>query len=42
MSLRGLGAILKEEGRIVAVVSRKLSSAEINYDAKERELLAVV
>ncbi|OAA33859.1 reverse transcriptase [Cordyceps fumosorosea ARSEF 2679] len=41
-SLKGLGAILKENGRVTAIISRKLSAAERNYDTCERELLASV
>lgn len=38
----GLGVILKEGKYVVAVISRRLTPAEANYDTKERELLAVV
>lgn len=41
-SLTGLGVILEEKGKPIAVVSRCLSAAEQNYDTTERELLAVV
>jgi hypothetical protein len=38
---KGLGAILKENGRVISVVSRKLTTHESQYDTKHRELLAV-
>jgi hypothetical protein len=41
-SLTGLGCLLKENGRVIAIISRKLTPAEMNYDTKERELLAVI
>lgn len=38
---RGLGVVLKEFQRVVAIASRQLTTAEQGYDTKERELLAV-
>jgi len=38
----GLGAILQQDGRPVAFVSRKLLPSELNYTTTEQELLAVV
>jgi hypothetical protein len=38
---RGLGALLEENQHIIAVISRRLTSAESGYDTKERELLAI-
>ena len=38
----GLGAVLMQEGRVVAYESRKLSPAEARYTVTEREMLAVV
>jgi len=38
----GLGAILKEKGRVVSIISRKLTKHEQAYDTKHRECLAVV
>lgn len=37
----GLGVILKEKNRVIAIISRKLTTHESQYDTKERELLAV-
>lgn len=39
---KGVGAILKEKGRVVAIISRKLTKHEQAYDTKHRECLAVV
>lgn len=36
---RGLGAILKENGRVVAIISRQLTPHETQYDTKHRECL---
>jgi len=41
-SLFAGGAILQQEGRVVAIWSRAFTPAERNYTANERELLAVV
>ena len=41
-SLDGLGAVLLQQGRPVAFMSKKLTSAERNYHTGEQELLAVV
>jgi hypothetical protein len=38
----GLGAVLLQEGHPVAFESRRLNSAELNYNFKEKEMLAVV
>jgi hypothetical protein len=38
----GLGAVLLQEGHPVAFKSRKLNSAELNYNVTEKEMLAVV
>jgi hypothetical protein len=38
----GLGAVLLQEGQPVAFESRKLNSAELNYNVTEKEMLAVV
>jgi hypothetical protein len=38
----GLGAILKENGRVVAIISRRLTRAETSYDTKHRECLGAV
>ena len=40
--LTGIGAVLLQEGRLVAYQSKKLSSAERNYTTGEQELFAVV
>lgn len=38
----GLGAILKQNGRIVAFASRALTDTETRYSQTEREALAIV
>jgi hypothetical protein len=38
----GVGALLLQEGHHVAYESRKLSSAELNYNVTEKEMLSVV
>lgn len=38
----GLGAILKENGRVIAIISRQLTFHESNYDTKHRECLGAV
>lgn len=38
----GLAATLWQNDRITAIISRKLTAAERNYDTAERELLAVI
>jgi hypothetical protein len=38
----GLGAVLLQEGHHVAFESRKLNSAELNYNVTEKEMLAIV
>jgi hypothetical protein len=38
----GLGGVLLQEGHHVAFESRKLNSAELNYQTTEKEMLAVV
>jgi hypothetical protein len=38
----GLGAVLLQEGHPVAFESRKLNSAELNYNVTEKEMLAVM
>jgi hypothetical protein len=38
----GLGGVLLREGHHVAFESRKLNSAELNYQTTEKEMLAVV
>ena len=41
-SNEGLGAVLSQKGKVVEYASRRLSSAEVNYSATDRELLAIV
>ena len=38
----GLGAVLSQGGHVVEYASRRLSRAEVNYSATDRELLAIV
>jgi hypothetical protein len=38
----GLGGVLSQEGHPMALESRKLTSAELNYHTTEKEMLAVV
>ena len=38
----GVGAVLLQEGHPVAYESRKLNSAELNYNITEKEMLSVV
>jgi hypothetical protein len=38
----GLGAVLLQEGRLMAFKSRKCNSAEMNYNVTEKKMLAVV
>lgn len=37
-----IGAVLMQEGRVLAYESRKLNSAELNYPIHEKELLAII
>lgn len=41
-SLDGIGAVLMQEGRVVAYESRKLKTHELNYPTHDLELAAVV
>jgi hypothetical protein len=38
----GLGAVLLQEGHPVAFESRKLNSAELNYNVTEKEIVTIV
>jgi ribonuclease HI len=37
-----IGAVLMQEGRVIAYESRKLNNAELNYPVHEKELLAII
>ena len=41
-SLQGLGAVLMQEGQVVAYASRQLNTHELNYPIHDLELAAVV
>ena len=41
-SIEGLGAVLMQEGKTIAYLSRSLSAAEKKYDTRELECLAVI
>ena len=41
-SLDGLGAILMQEGSVIAYESRKLKSHEVNYRTHDLELAAIM
>ena len=41
-SLEGIGAILMQNGRVIAYESRKLKDHELNYPTHDLELAAVV
>ena len=41
-SLDGLGAVLMQDGRVIAYESRKLKDHEINYPTHDLELAAVM
>lgn len=41
-SLEGLGAVLMQDGRVIAYESQKLKDHELNYPTHDLELAAVV
>ena len=41
-SMKGLGAVIEQEGRPVAFASRRLNAAEEKYSPTDKELLAIV
>ena len=41
-SLRGLGCVLMQRGRVIAYASRQLKPNELNYPVHDLELAAVV
>jgi hypothetical protein len=38
----GLGSVLRQEGKLVAYFSKKLSGARLNYSTYDKELYALV
>ena len=41
-SLDGIGAVLMQEGRVIAYESRKLKSHEVNYPTHDLKLAAIM
>ena len=41
-SLEGVGAVLMQDGRVIAYESRKLKDHELNYCTHDLELMAIV
>ena len=41
-SIEGLGAVLMQEGRVIAYESRKLKNHEVNYPTHDLELVAIM